>query len=172
LLIVFRERFKLPDILNAYYEKMKDIKSDEKGHEHFMKICIDLALEAKTKGDSPVGSVLVKDGAIVGRGVEAGKSKRDITFHAEIEAIRDANDFLGDQDLSSCILYSTHEPCIMCSYVIRHAKIHTVVIGIPTVETGGVHSFYPILTDTKIKKWGKPPRIIKGILERDIKLKL
>lgn len=151
---------------------MKDNKTEDRGHEYYMKICIDLALEAKARGDSPVGSVLVKDGTIIGRGVEKGKSKKDITFHAEIEAIREGNEYLGDQDLSNCALYSTHEPCIMCSYVIRHAKIHTVVFGIPTVETGGIHSFYPLLTDTKIKKWGKPPRIIKGILERDIKLKL
>jgi tRNA(adenine34) deaminase len=151
---------------------MKDNKTEDRGHEYYMKICIDLALEAKAKGESQVGSVLVKDGTIIGRGVEKGKSKKDITFHAEIEAIREGNEYLGDQDLSTCALYSTHEPCIMCSYVIRHAKIHTVVFGIPTVETGGIHSFYPLLTDTKIKKWGKPPRIIKGILERDIKLKL
>jgi tRNA(adenine34) deaminase len=151
---------------------MKDNKTEDRGHEYYMKICIDLALDAKARGDSPVGSVLVKDGIIIGRGVEAGKSKKDITFHAEIEAIREGNDYLGNQDLSTCSLYSTHEPCIMCSYVIRHAKIHTVVIGVPTVETGGIHSYYPLLTDTKIKKWGKPPRIIKGILERDIKLKL
>ena len=57
----------------------------------------------------------------------------------------------------------------MCSYVIRHAKIQTVVFGIPVVETGGTHSFYPILTDTKIKIWGKPPRIVRGIMEREIK---
>jgi tRNA(adenine34) deaminase len=141
----------------------------EKGHEFYMKSCIDLALQAKERGDAPVGSVIVQDGTIIAEGIEGGRTKKDITFHAEIEAIREANIILGRSDLSDCILYTTHEPCIMCSYVIRFSKINTVVFGISTVETGGVHSFYPLLTDTKIKKWGKAPRIVKGILERDIK---
>jgi tRNA(adenine34) deaminase len=144
-------------------------KIAERSHEFYMKFAIDLALTAKTRGDAPVGSVIVQDGAIIAEGIEGGKTKKDITFHAEIEAIREANIITGKTDLSDCILYTTHEPCIMCSYVIRNAKIQTVVFGISVVETGGAHSFYPILTDTKIKIWGKPPRIVKGIMEREIK---
>jgi tRNA(adenine34) deaminase len=141
----------------------------DKGHEFYMRACIDLALQAKSRGDSPVGAVVVQDGTIIAEGIEASKTKKDITYHAEVEAIREANIILGTTDLSDCTLYTTHEPCILCSYAIRHSKINTVVFGISTVETGGVHSFYPLLTDTKIKKWGKAPRIVKGILERDIK---
>ena len=148
---------------------MKENKYTDRGHEFYMKACIELALAAKARGDAPVGSVVVQDGVIIAEGVEGGKTKKDITFHAEIEAIREANIITGTTDLSDCALYTTHEPCIMCSYVIRHAKIHTVAFGISVVETGGVHSFYPILTDNKIKSWEKPPRIVKGILERDIK---
>ncbi len=144
-------------------------KIAERGHEFYMKFAIDLARTARARGDAPVGSVVVQDGAIIAEGIEGGKTKRDITFHAEIEAIREANIITGSSDLSDCILYTTHEPCIMCSYVIRHAKIQTVVFGISVVETGGVHSAYPILTDTKIKTWGKPPRIVRGIMEREIK---
>jgi len=151
---------------------MKENKPPERGHEFYMKFCIDLALTAKARGDSPVGSVVIQDGAIIAEGIEGGKTKKDITFHAEIEAIREANLMKGDTDLSDCILYTTHEPCIMCSYVIRHAKIQMVVFGISVVETGGVHSFYPLLTDTKIKKWGKPPRVVKGIMEREIKISI
>ena len=151
---------------------MKENKSTDRGHEFYMRACIDLALIAKARGDSPVGSVVVQDGVIIAEGIEGGKTKKDITFHAEIEAIREANIITGNADLSDCILYTTHEPCIMCSYVIRHAKIQGVVFGISVVEVGGVHSFYPILSDTKIKKWGKPPRIAKGILEREIKISI
>jgi tRNA(adenine34) deaminase len=148
---------------------MKDSRASERGHEFYMKFCIDLALIAKARGDSPVGAVMVQNGIVIAEGIEGGKTKKDITFHAEIEAIREANIITGNTDLSDCILYTTHEPCIMCSYVIRHAKIQAVVFGLSVVEIGGVHSFYPILTDTKIKNWGKPPRIVKGIMERDIK---
>ncbi len=147
----------------------KENKTTERGHEFYMKSCIDLALVAKARGDAPVGAVVVQDGVVIAEGIEGGKTKKDITFHAEIEAIREANIITGNADLSDCILYTTHEPCIMCSYVIRHAKVQMVVFGLSVVEIGGLHSFYPILTDTKIKKWGKPPRIVKGIMERDIK---
>lgn len=164
---------KPPEFLGGFFIlsifRYESFMMADKGHEFYMKACIDLALEAKAKGESPVGSVIVQNGSIIGEGIERSKAKRDISFHAEIEAIREATIMLGNSDLSDCSLYTTHEPCIMCSYAIRHSKINTVVFGISTVETGGASSFYPILTDTKIKKWGKAPRIVKGILEREIK---
>jgi tRNA(adenine34) deaminase len=136
-------------------------------HEDFMIACLELALIAKQTGNSPVGSVIVKDRRIIARGVERVKEHNDITFHAEIEAIRSATELLNSQDLSACTLYSTHEPCIMCSYIIRHTKIHTVVIGTSSGETGGIDSEFPLLLDKKIKRWGKPPKIVQGILEKD-----
>lgn len=136
-------------------------------HESYMKICIDLAKIAKQRGDSPVGSVVVKEGKIIGEGIEGGKTHKDITFHAEIEAIRDATRFLESQDLSGCTLYTTHEPCIMCSYLIRHTKISLLVAGLSTGEIGGYSSLFPLLNDTSIKKWTSPPTILKGILEKE-----
>jgi tRNA(adenine34) deaminase len=137
------------------------------GHEYFMRKCIALAQVAKRRGDSPVGSILVLTGQIVAQGIEGGKTHKDITFHAEIEAIRRATESLKTQDFSSCTMYTTHEPCIMCSYVIRYAKIQTVVIGLLTDEIGGFSSCFPLLLDTTIKKWSKPPIIIRGILEME-----
>ena len=128
--------------------------------------CIDLALLAKARGDSAVGSVLVLDGNIIGSGIEGGKTFGDITCHAEIEAIRDAKR-LGTQDLSKSILYTTHEPCIMCSYVIRHSKISVVVIGMSTGDIGGVSSAYPLLLDKTVTKWSLPPILITGVLEKE-----
>ena len=134
-------------------------------HEPFMQRCIELARIAKSRGESPVGSVVVRNGEIIGEGIEASKANLDITFHAEIEAIRKASQFLQSQDLSECILYTTHEPCIMCSYMIRHTKIKTIVSAISTGEYGGFSSKYPLLYDTSILKWGNPPVLIKGVLE-------
>jgi tRNA(adenine34) deaminase len=134
-------------------------------HKFFMSRCIELALIAKQRGESPVGSVIVKGGKVISHGIEGSKTHRDITFHAEIEAVRQAVEFLNSQDLSECIMYTTHEPCIMCSYVIRHAKISTVVTGISTGEIGGVSSKYPLLKDGAIKKWADPPNLIMGIME-------
>jgi tRNA(adenine34) deaminase len=136
-----------------------------KDHEFYMHRCVALGIQAGHRGDSPVGSVIVKDGHVIAEGMEANHSQMDITYHAEIEAIRHATHALKSQDLSDCTLYTTHEPCIMCSYVIRHAKIKTVVMGITTGEIGGFSSQYAILKDTSIKIWGAPPTVITGILE-------
>jgi len=87
----------------------------------FMKRCEALAAIAAERGESPVGSVVVLGGKIIGEGIEAGKSKQDVTFHAEVEAVRDAVRKHG-KDLSTATLYTTHEPCILCSYVIRHHR--------------------------------------------------
>lgn len=140
---------------------------DLKAHESYMRLCIDLAKMSKQRGDSPVGSLIVQNGKIIGQGIEGGKTQKDITCHAEIEAIRDASKRIEKQDLSDCILYTTHEPCIMCSYVIRHMKIPLIVTGITTGEIGGFSSHFPVLLDTTIKRWSAPPTIVKGVLEKE-----
>ena len=132
---------------------------------YYMRKCIELAIIAKERGESPVGSIIVMDGKIVGEGVEGVKANRDITFHAEIEAVRSATKQLETSDLSECTLYTTHEPCLMCSYVIRHHKIKSIVFALTTGNIGGWSSKYSILTDTTIANWGAPPEIIVGVLE-------
>jgi len=146
---------------------MSDI--EQAVHEAFMQKCIALAKVAKQGGDSPVGSIVVQDGVVIGEGIEGGKTHQDITYHAEIEAIRNATKHLNSQDLSGCILYTTHEPCIMCSYVIRHTKINTIVTGISTGDIGGFSSQLPLLLDTTIRKWSSPPLLIHPILEDQCK---
>lgn len=78
--------------------------------------CKTLAKSAAEKGNSPVGAIIVKDDKIISEAEEAVKSKNDVTCHAEIEAVRIAVKKLNSTNLSECILYTTHEPCIMCSY--------------------------------------------------------
>lgn len=136
-------------------------------HEYYMTRCIGLAKIAKARGDSPVGSLVVLNGKIIGEGVEGGKTQKDITYHSEIEAIRQAIKTNNTTDLSGCDLYTTHEPCIMCSYVIRHHKIANIIFGIFTGEIGGYSSIYPVLLDQSIKKWDAPPHLIFGILEKE-----
>lgn len=136
-------------------------------HEYYIRKCIELALKAKQKGESPVGAILVREGQLIAEGIEEGKGQQDITCHAEIEVIRNFRTQYDEVDLSECILYTTHEPCIMCSYVLRHHKVGTVVWGISTGEIGGASSDYPILSTTQIPKWGVAPIIIKGVLEEE-----
>jgi len=136
-------------------------------HEIYMDRCIQLANRAIIEGNPPVGSLLVKDNKILAEGIEAGKSRGDVTAHAEIEVFKNAL-IRGIKDFSECILYSTHEPCVMCSYAIRHYKIKILVYGVEVEELGGQSSKYSLLTDSTIIKWDKPPIIIKGIGEKEI----
>ena len=125
-----------------------------------MQRCIQLGSIAEERGESPVGSIILLEGKIIGEGIEAVKQHNDITYHAEIEAIRNASNHLGHRNLAGCILYTTHEPCIMCSYVIRQTGINTVVIAVLTGDTGGYSSALPVLKDTTVVKWAAPPEVI------------
>ena len=98
-------------------------------HDHFIGICIDLARKSIAEGNRPVGSVIVRDGAIVGEGRNQSNTALDPTAHAEVAAIRDAAKRLGSNDLSGCTLYSGLEPCPMCLGAIVEAKISRLVLG-------------------------------------------
>ena len=134
-------------------------------HISFMRQCIDLGKMAMLKGDSPVGSLIVKDNVVIGLGIEAGKSSQNITKHAEIEAVNDALFKSKFKDLSDCTLYTTHEPCIMCSYVIRYYKLRTIVYGVKVQHIGGITSGLNVMQTSKVPHWGKPPIIIESILK-------
>jgi tRNA(adenine34) deaminase len=133
-------------------------------HISFMKQCIALGKKAISQGDSPVGAIVVKDNTVIGTGIEAGKSSQNITKHAEIEAVNNALFKNELKDLNECILYTTHEPCIMCSYVIRYYKLQTIVYGTNVEHVGGITSDLKVMLTTKVPKWGKAPNIIGNIL--------
>ena len=86
----------------------------------------------------PFGSVVVKDGTIVGRGHNRVIYKKDPTCHGEMEAIRDACHNLNTHDLSGCELYTTAEPCPMCLGAIIWANIKTVHYGCNRMDTDAI----------------------------------
>lgn len=117
---------------------------------------------AEAKGNSQVGALIVKNGNIIAEAEEAGRSKNDITCHAEIEVIRAAIKKLNTTDLSECTLYSSHEPCIMCSYVIRFHRIKKVVYLHAVNHLGGVTSTMPLLASDDVPPhWSDAPEIIQ-----------
>src|SRR5689334_12156476 len=97
----------------------------------FMRGAIRLARIALGRGDTPVGSLVVQKKRVVGEGIEAVRSGYDLTAHAELRAIQAACRALKLQDLQGCTLYTTAEPCFMCSFLIRSAHLSKVVIGRP-----------------------------------------
>jgi tRNA(adenine34) deaminase len=108
--------------------------------EDYMREALVLAREAWAAGEVPVGAVVVKDGEIVGRGYNAPISRHDPTAHAEIVALRDAAQRLGNYRLPGCSLYVNIEPCVMCAGAIIHARIARVVYGAADLKTGACGS--------------------------------
>lgn len=93
-------------------------------HDIFMTRAIEIArTEMLTNGAAPFGCVIVKDGKIVGEGVNLVHKNHDPTSHGEVEAIRNAGANLGTSDLSGCTLYTTCEPCEMCVAAMFWARI-------------------------------------------------
>jgi tRNA(adenine34) deaminase len=108
--------------------------------ETFMRAALDLARQAAQAGEVPVGAVVVKDGLIVGRGFNAPISRHDPSAHAEIAALRDAAQYLGNYRLVGCELFVTLEPCVMCVGAMFHARIARVVFGAHDPKTGAAGS--------------------------------
>lgn len=127
-------------------------------HHKFMQRCNELAELARKGGESGVGSVLVKEGNIIGEGMEKSRQLKDVTRHAEVVAILDA--LQKTDSIEGTTLYTNVEPCILCSYVIRHHKIKEVVFSKLSGELGGTNPPFNILTAETIQSWSSPPAIV------------
>lgn len=101
---------------------------------------LSLADEAASAGETPVGAVIVRDGAVVGRGRNRPIADGDPTAHAEMVAIREACGALGEYRLTGCDLYVTMEPCVMCAGAIVHARLRRLAFGARDLRFGGVRS--------------------------------
>lgn len=95
----------------------------------FMDRAIELAQKAGNLGEVPVGAVIVKDGEIIAEGYNLREQKQNALSHAELEAINNACNALGDWRLDGCTMYVTLEPCPMCTGAIINARIKEVVFG-------------------------------------------
>ena len=116
----------------------------------YMQAALTLAAEAALAGEVPVGAVVVKDGAIIGRGSNAPISRHDPSAHAEILALRDAASSIGNYRLVGCTLYVTLEPCAMCSGAIQHARIARLVYGAKDPKTGACGSVVDLMAEPRL----------------------
>ena len=116
----------------------------------FMRTALALAGDAGRKGEVPVGAVVVADGAIVGRGFNAPISRHDPSAHAEIAALRDAAERLGNYRLPGCDLYVTLEPCAMCAGAIMHARIRRLVFGAADPKTGACGGVVDLFAEPRL----------------------
>jgi tRNA(adenine34) deaminase len=104
----------------------------------FMDMALEEARAAGARGEVPVGCVIVRDGAVVGRAGNRTLADRDPTAHAEIIAIRAAAALLGSERLNDCDLYVTLEPCAMCAGAVAFARIRRLYYGAADPKGGAV----------------------------------
>ncbi len=144
------------------------MSEDTQGHERFVRCCIELAREAKQQGNTPVGSVVVLDGEITGEGMEQLPTSLLLTGHAEALACQHAVEKTGSRFLRGATLYSTAEPCFMCSYIIRQAEFSKVIYAIETPLIGGATSAFPVLTTIELNAWKPFVLAIGGVLAEEV----
>ena len=130
-------------------------------HDLFMREALVLARQAADAGEVPVGAVVVAGGQIVGRGSNSPISRCDPTAHAEILALREAAQALGNYRLEEATLYVTLEPCVMCAGALVAARVKTLVFGSRDLRFGGVRSKFRV-ADAEILN--HQVEIVEGVL--------
>ena len=111
-----------------------------------MRRALELAAHARdAEGEVPVGAVLVLDDEIVGEGWNRNIILNDPSAHAEIRALRDAGQRLGNHRIPGSTLYVTLEPCAMCAMALVHARVARVVYGAADPKTGAAGSVFDTL---------------------------
>jgi tRNA(adenine34) deaminase len=127
----------------------------------WMREALALAHQAQLRGEVPVGALVVRDGAIVGRGGNSPIATDDPTAHAEIGALRSAGAALGNYRLPDCDLYVTLEPCTMCAGAIMHARIRRLVFGARDPKTGACGSIIDLFSEPRLNHC---TRVTGGVL--------
>jgi len=117
--------------------------------EMFMAEALELARQAEAQGEVPVGAVVVLEGEVRGRGFNSPIRLKDPTAHAEILALREAAENIGNYRLEGATLYATLEPCVMCAGALVAARVRRLVFGARDLRFGGVRSKFR-LADAEI----------------------
>jgi tRNA(adenine34) deaminase len=115
-----------------------------------MSAAIALARVAESKGDVPVGAIIVRLGEAIAQVENRTERLKDPTAHAEILAIREAAVALEDERLQGCTLYVTLEPCAMCAGAIVQARVDRLVFGAWDPKAGMVGSIGDIVRHPKL----------------------
>ena len=133
-------------------------------HEQWMAHAIHEAEKARTKGEVPIGCVIVHDGKIIARGHNLRETTRDPAGHAELLAIRKAAKKLAAWRLLDTTLYVTLEPCTMCMGAIILARIPTVVFGCFDPKGGAAGSLFDLSHDPRLNH---TVELVPQVLEED-----
>jgi len=125
-------------------------------NEYYMELAINEAIKAYNKKEVPIGCVIVYKDKVIATGYNRKSIDNVATYHAEVLAIEEACKYLGTWYLDECILYTTIEPCMMCTGAIIQSRISRVVYGTGNEAFG----WFSKIEDLKIEK-------VSGVLEKD-----
>ena len=134
-------------------------------HTKWMKFAYNEAVKAYEADEVPIGSIIVLDNKIIGRGYNKVESLSDSTAHAEIISITSAANFLNDWRLENCSIYVTKEPCVMCYGAIINSRIKNIYYGLSDSDNG----FRNLVSKEKILGNNHIENIEGDILEFDCK---
>jgi len=129
--------------------------------EFWMEEALREAQRALAMGEVPVGAVVVRDGAVLGRGCNRPISSNDPVAHAEVVALREAAQAISNYRLLDCDLYVTVEPCAMCAGAITHARIRRLIYGAEDAKGGAVSSALQVLNHPKLNH---QVEVVSGVL--------
>ena len=132
--------------------------------QRFMKMAINQAIAALSKGEVPIGAVIVRDDKVIAKAHNLRQTKQIATYHAEVLAIDKACKKLKSWRLDECEMYVTLEPCIMCAGAITNARLKKVYFGAYERKSGAVLSNFRILFKSGLNH---NVEVEGGILEKD-----
>lgn len=124
---------------------MSLLKRDPEDHTFYMGEALREAADAAERGEVPIGCVIAHEGRIVGRGHNQTEMLHDATAHAEMLALTQAAEALGNWRLTGCTLYCTVEPCTMCCGAMVLSRVDRLVYGAPDPKFGAVVSIADVL---------------------------
>lgn len=133
-------------------------------HERYLRVALEQAQAAEAENEVPVGAVIVRGGRVIAAAYNQREQLKDPTAHAEMIAITQATQAVGDWRLEGCTLYVTLEPCPMCAGAILQARIPEVVYGAADPKAGAVQSLYELLSDARLNH---RCQIVHGVLGRE-----
>ena len=133
--------------------------------------CIELSRIAVSKGEYPFGTVIALDGQVVAESINRTIREGDVTRHAEVIALSQAQKTIGRARLRRSTLYSNIEPCAMCSYCIREASVSRVVYALGSPVMGGLSKWNILrddgMSDRMPQIFGAVPEVVSGVLSHE-----
>ncbi len=132
--------------------------------EYYMRLALREAERALAHDDVPVGSVIVKDGEVIGTGHNERELRNDPTAHAETLALREASRALGSWRVLDAVMYVTLEPCAMCAGAIVLARLPRVVFATRDPKAGAAGSVLNLLN---VPEFNHRPVVVSGLLAEE-----